>query len=129
MELLAAAFSAMLGVEVITPRQAQSSQRAELPTVSVHQLFRATYVMRPRMAIEQSATGTSQEFDINLRTLTGTKIIIPVINDHTIAEIKAAVEQKEGVSATRQRLVFNSNILKDEDTVAGLGIPPLGTIG
>ena len=127
MDLLAAAFSAMLGVEVVTPERAQSQQR-DLPKVSVHQLFRATYVMRPRMAVEQSASGTSQEFEINLRTLTGTKIVIPVANDHTIAEIKAAVEQKEGVSATKQRLVFNSKILEDEDTVAGLGIPPLGTI-
>ena len=128
MDLLAASFSAMLGVEVVTPEQAQSQQR-DLPKVSVHQLFRATYgVMRPRMAVEQSATGTVQEFDINLRTLTGTKIVVPVTNDHTIAEIKAAVEQKEGVSASKQRLVFNSNILKDEETVAGLGIPPLGTI-
>ena len=130
MDLLATAFSAMLGVEVVTPEQAQIQQR-DLPKVSVHQLFRATYVMRPRgTAIEQSASGTNEEeFEINLRTLTGTKIVIPVTNDHSVAEIKAAVEQKkEGVPAAQQRLVFNSKILTDEDTVAGLGIPPLGTI-
>lgn len=124
-DLLAAAFSAMLGVEVVAP---QSDRH--LPKVSVHQLFRATYVMRPRIAIEQmqSAGGTNEDFEINIRTLVGAKIVTPVTNDHTIAEIKAAVEQKEGIAASKQRLVFNSKILKDEDTVSDIGIPPLGTI-
>jgi len=36
------------------------------------------------------------------------------------------VERKEGISAARQRLVFNSNVLNDDDTISGKGIPPSG---
>ena len=128
-DLLAAAFSAMLGVEVKAPEKAAQAGQGDLPKVSVHQLFRATYVMRPQMAVEQGASGGAvEEFEINVRTLTGNKIVVPVTNDHTVAEIKAAVQGKEGIFASQQRLVFNSKVLKDEDTVSSLGIPPLGTI-
>lgn len=127
-EMLAAAFSAMLGVEVLAPEKAAQSGR-EVPKISVHQLFRATYVMRPRIALEGGASGAAtEEFEINVKTLTGTKTVVPVTGDHSVAEIKAAVELEQGVAASKQRLVYNSKVLKDEDTVSTLGIPPLGTI-
>ena len=130
MELLAAAFSAMLGTEVVVPDKVpQAESLSDLPKVSVHQLFRATQtVMRPQMAVpEGAAGGTNEEFEVNVRTLTGTSIVVPVTKDHTIGQVKAAVEMKEGISAARQRLVFNSNILNDDDTILGKGIPPYGT--
>ena len=128
-DLLAAAFSAMLGVEVMAPEKAVQNGQSDLPKASVHQLFRATYVMRPRMAAaEMGAEGAAEEFEVNVRTLTGKKIVVPVTNDHTIAKVKAAVERKEGIFAAQQRLVFNSKVLKDEDTVSAVGVPPLGTI-
>ena len=44
LELIAAAFSAMIGVEVVTPQRAA---QLGLPKLSIHQIFRATYIMRP----------------------------------------------------------------------------------
>lgn len=127
MELIAAAFSAMLGTEVVVPDSVPES--ADLPKASVHQLFRATEgVMRPQVALpERAAGGAVEEFELNVRTLTGKTIVVPVTNDHTIAHVKAAVERKEGISAGRQRLVFNSNVLNDDDTIMEKGIPPSGT--
>lgn len=130
MELLAAAFSAMLGTEVLVPSKVAQAGQSDLPKVSVHQLFRATqYVMRPHTTAqhEDAAGGASEEFEVNVRTLTGTRIVVPVTKDHTIAQVKAAVERKEGISAARQRLVFNSSVLNDEETISGKGIPPSGT--
>ena len=130
MELLAAAFSAMLGTEVVVPDKVpEAKDLSDLPKISVHQLFRATqYVMRPQMTVpEGAAGGTNEDFEVNVRTLTGTRIVVPVTKDHTIAQIKAAVERKEGISAARQRLVFNSNVLNDDDTISGKAIPPSGT--
>ena len=120
LELIAAAFSAMIGVEVVPPHRAA---QLGLPKLSIHQLFRATYIMRP---IENANPG--EVFDVYVRTLTGARILIQVTNDFTIAEVKAAIEVKEGIRAHEQRLVFNTKTLEDHQTVAGVGITPNSTI-
>ena len=120
LELIAAAFSAMIGVEVVTPQRAA---QLGLPKLSIHQIFRATYIMRP---IENANPG--EVFDVYVRTLTGSRIVIQVTNDFTVAEVKAAVEIKEGIKAHEQRLVFNTKTLEDHQTVADVGITPNSTI-
>ena len=120
LELLAAAFSAILGVEVVTPER---GAQLGLPKISIHHLFRATYVMRP---LENASPG--EVFDINVTTLTGARIVVQVSNEFTIAEVKAAVEMKEKIPSHQQRLIFNSKPLEDAQTIAGVGIPPHGTI-
>ena len=125
LELIAAAFSAMIGVEVAAPHQA-AALGLQLQELSVHQLFRATYIMRP--IDSHSAANPGEVFEVYVRTLTGARIVIQVTNDFTIAEVKAAVEVKEGISAHDQRLVFNSKALEDHETVSGVGITPHSTI-
>lgn len=118
LQLLAAGFSAILGVEVVTP-----DQGAGLPKLSINQLFRCTYIMRPMESVDPG-----EVFEIYVKTLTGTTITIQATNDFTVAELKAAVEVKENIPARQQRLVFNSEPLQDDETVQGAGIPPGGTI-
>ena len=118
LQLLAAGFSAILGVKVVT-----SDKGTDLPKLSINELFRSTYIMRPIEHIN-----AHEMFDIHIKTLTGTRTTIQTTNDFTVAELKAAVEIKESIPAKQQRLVFNSKSLEDEDTVGKIGIPPEGTI-
>ena len=118
LELLAAGFSAILGVEVVTPDKGSG-----LPKLSIYDLFHHTYIMRP---LESADPG--ELFDIDIKTLTGVKITVQVTNEITIAEVKAAVEIKEGIPPRKQRLVFSSKTLEDDQTIESAGIPRGGTI-
>ena len=121
LELLAAAFSAMLEVEVVTPEV--GAQLGITQKVSVHELFQPTYVMR---SLENTPPG--EVFEINVKTITGLTIVVQVTNEFTIAEVKAAIEMKDPLMyARRQRLVFGRP-LDDHQTVGGVGIPPDGVI-
>ena len=136
MDLLSAAFSAMLGVDVTPLDKVPEGQLQAVTKVSVHDLFRATHYTGGMQlagvpglglaALPEAGTAAPgpQEFDINVRTLTGMRIVIPVTKDHTIAQVKAAVNAKSGVPIGSQRLIFNSNVLDDGHTVGGLGIRP-----
>ena len=127
MDLLSAAFSAMLGVEVVPLDKVPESQVQAVTKVSVHDLFRATHyiggMQSGEAALAAEAAGP-QEFDINVRTLTGTRFVIPVTKDHSIAQVKAAVKAKSDIPIGNQRLIFNSNVLSDDHTISGLGIRP-----
>ena len=118
LQLLAAGFSAILGVEVVTP-----DQGVGLPKLSINHLFRCTYIMRPIESVDPG-----EVFEIHVKTLTGTTITIQATNDFTVAELKAAVEVKENIPARQQRLVFSSQPLQDDETVQSVGIPPGGTL-
>ena len=118
LELLAAGFSAILGVEVVTP-----DKGAGLPKLSIYDLFHHTYIMRP---LDSADPG--EVFDIDIKTLTGTRITVQVTNEFTIAEVKAAVEMKEGIPPRHQRLVFNSKTLEEDQTIESCGISRGGTI-
>lgn len=120
LELLAAAFSAILGVEVVTP---QVGAQLGLPKLSIYELFHCTYVMRPVESLDPG-----EVFEITVKTLTGARIPIQVSNQFTIAEVKSAVQLKEDIHPRQQRLVFNSKALQDHETVGEVGIPRGGTI-
>ena len=128
MELITAAFSAMLGADVVplekVPESLMVCAAANLKKVSVHDLFRATHYigdMHSGMSLE-SLEVPGQEFEINVRTVTGTRIVVPVTQDHTIAQIKAAVEAKTGIPTINQRLLFNSSTLHNHGTVSDFGM-------
>lgn len=116
--LLAAGFSAILGVEVVHP-----DQGAHLPKLSIHDLFQLTYIPIPQASVEPG-----ELFDIYIKTLTGQIVTISVTNAFTIAHVKAAIEEKEGIPAREQRLVFSGNILEDGETMENANIPHGGTI-
>ena len=116
--LLAAGFSAILGVEVVPP-----DRGAHLPKLSIHSLFQLTYIPVPLESVD-----SGQVFDVHAKTLTGHKVTIPVTSDFTIAHVKAAIQEKEEVPALEQRLVFSSKVLADEETVGGAGIFPGATL-
>ena len=118
LDLLAAGFSAILGVEVVPPERG-----AGLPKMSIHQLFHHTYIMRPLQTVDPG-----ELFDVNIRTLTGKTIRVRVTADFSIAEVKAAIEVVEGIPGRQQRLMFNGKAIEDDQTVRSAGILPGATL-
>jgi hypothetical protein len=116
--LLAAGFSAILGVEVVHPDAGK-----DLPKLSIHSLFHLTYIPVPLESVD-----SGELFDIYIKTLTGHTTPISVTKEFTIAHVKAALEEKENIPACEQRLVFSSKSLDDDETIGSAGIPCNGTI-
>ena len=109
-DLLAAAFSALLGVEVVSPAKAALLGQHNLPAYSIHQLFRATHI--PVCA----------DNHIVIQRLTGENFIIPVAEDHTIADVKAAIHAKEGILPGEQWLLHERQMLEDRHVLQERGV-------
>jgi hypothetical protein len=109
-DLLAAAFSALLGVEVVSPTKAVALGQHDLPAYSIHQLFRATHI--PVCA----------DNHVVIQRLTGENFIIPVSEGHTIADVKAAIHAKEGIHPDEQWLLHERQMLEDRHVLQERGV-------
>ena len=127
-DLITAAFSSMLGVNVVPLHKVPESAVAHSKKVSIHDLFTATHYIGGMQSgmLPQALEVAGQEFVINVRSFSGTRIAtVPVTQDHTIAQIKEFVKKETGIPAVNQKLLFNSSTLRDNHTVRDLGIAPL----
>ena len=122
-DLLAAGFSAILGVEVVITDDVQGAGAGVLQAISIHDVFHMTYVPIP---LENVNPG--ELFEIYVKTLTGSRITLQVAESFTIADVKAAVEVQEDIPARNQKLVFSGKTLNEEESLKSAGIPPGGTI-
>jgi len=122
-DLLAAGFSAILGVEVVITDAVQGQGAGTMQTISIHDVFHMTYVPIP---LESVSPG--ELFEVYVKTLTGSRITLQVAESFTIADVKAAVEVQEDIPARNQRLVFSGKTLNEEETLKSAGVPPGGTI-
>lgn len=118
LELIAAGFSEILGFHVVHGPAGQG-----LPKLSIRELFHCTYLPRSLENVRPEDL-----FDVHVKTITGSTTTIQVTGDHSIAEVKAAVEIKANIPARDQQLMFNKIRLQDHHTIAELGVPPSGTI-
>lgn len=59
---------------------------------------------------------------IFFKTLTGKTIALEVEASDTIENIKAKIQDKEGISLDQQTLMFNETILKEDSTLADYNI-------
>eukprot|EP00731_Ephydatia_muelleri_P013626 Em0007g936a len=114
-KLLAAAFSAMLGIDVkpsadIAPRSDAESGAPQ--KLTVYDLFRCTYVMQPYEA--EGGRGASE---VHVKTLTGVSYTIPVNGGTSVAQVKGAIASKANVPPQCQRLIHASKELQDHQTI------------
>ena len=107
---LSAAFSALLGVKVVSPAKAVARGQHDLVVYSTHQLFRATHI--PVCA----------DYHIVIQRLTGENFTISVAEGHTTAHVKAAIHAKEGIHPGEQWLLHKGETLEDWHILQECGV-------
>src|SRR5258708_39234845 len=74
------------------------------------------------MSIFLLAAGAAQAMEVLVKELVGAQATVVVEPTDTVARLKAAVEEKLGVPAVQQRLIFGGKQLDDRKTLAECGI-------
>lgn len=59
---------------------------------------------------------------IYVLTLTNRRFKLMVESDDTIADVKAAIQEKEGIRFHKQRLIYNGRQLEDDTSLVDYGI-------
>ena len=65
---------------------------------------------------------------ITVTTLERRTIPLDVVHTHTTEAVKAMIEEKEGIPADRQRLLFNQELLEDGRTLQRSGVEDAATL-
>lgn len=114
LDLLSAGFSAILGTEVVPQKTGGK--------YSIHDLFSQTYIMKPVETVEKVEAG--KKFNVYVRGLSGNTITIQVTGDDTIEQVKAKIEETEGISTDEIKLIYTAKQLENHRTINNYGIQP-----
>ena len=118
-ELIAAGFTAILGVHVVHGPADQG-----LPKLTIRNLFHCTYTI-PRSLCSFSPEDV---FHVHVKSITGTITTVQVTGAFTVSDLKAAVEIGTNILRRDQQLMFDGKRLEDNHTISELGITPCATI-
>lgn len=143
LDILAAGYSAILGVEVVTPEKA-ASLGLQLPLLHANSVFEHTHLQMANITKAMMVDHTSidsiysidpfnvsmiAKFKINIKTIQGWIFEIPVKSTHSIAEVKSLIEMLHPLlPARKQKLTFLGTHLDDYETIESIGISPNDTM-
>jgi ubiquitin C len=79
-------------------------------------------ILKLRGQLSTSNVTSTDKFPIYIKTLTGRTLVIDSYPSWTIARMKTAIQEKEGVPSNQQRLIFGGRQLEDDRTLLNYNI-------
>ena len=120
--LLRAGFSAILGREVVLQKGGA--------TLSIHDVFKQTYVMKPQGLRPPSPKPVHLTSPIFVRGCFGfdDALTLQVTEEHSVLQMKIQVQEKVNIALGQFDLIFGNKRLDDDRTVKDYGLQPRSTI-
>ena len=125
--LLSAGFSAVLGKEVVV-------QEGGATSLSIHEVFKQTYTMKPPGFRPPSPEPVHETFSIFVKSLcrpcygNDNTITLQVTERQSVLEMKCQVQEKAGIALGQFDLMFDNVCLDDVRTVEDYGLQHDSTI-
>ncbi len=94
----------------------------ETDTFDMH-VTTCVFYYRPK-----SGEGSSKEFKLFAKTLTGKTITVDVESRDTIETVKQKIQEREGIPPDQQRLVFKAKTMEDDHTLDDYDVPAQSTM-
>jgi len=128
--LLSAGLSAVLGKEVVL-------QEGGAASLSIHDVFKQTYTMKPPGFTPPSLEPVLETFPIYVTGLfgfgvgffgLGNPLTLQVTERHSVLQMKLQIQEKVGMALAQFELLFGHECLADHRTVKDYGLQPRSTI-